>query len=152
MKIHFVLVWGSKSGKLQRAFKQSGHLEAFLAYVKRIATFATCDVVVSSSFSKRSTSSCRVVICDRGQGSKQFDSEGVAALIQKYESGGVRDLFVLIGGANGFRDDDFKNAGADLKWSFGALTYPHELAAVMASEQIYRALTIKNNHPYHLGH
>jgi len=36
--------------------------------------------------------------------------------------------------------------------AFGRITLPHELAAVVAAEQIYRALTILAGHPYHTGH
>jgi len=39
-----------------------------------------------------------------------------------------------------------------LIWSFGAMTLPHELASVVAAEQIYRAISILKNHPYHSGH
>ena len=41
---------------------------------------------------------------------------------------------------------------ADLSLAFGRITLPHELAAVVAAEQIYRALTILAGHPYHTGH
>ena len=32
------------------------------------------------------------------------------------------------------------------------MTLPHELARVVVAEQIYRAMTILNHHPYHGGH
>jgi 23S rRNA (pseudouridine1915-N3)-methyltransferase len=32
------------------------------------------------------------------------------------------------------------------------MTLPHELAAVVAAEQIYRAFTILHRQPYHSGH
>ena len=40
---------------------------------------------------------------------------------------------------------------ADLRLSLGAMTLPHELAALVLAEQIYRASTILQGHPYHLG-
>ena len=40
----------------------------------------------------------------------------------------------------------------DLLWSLGPMTLPHELAAIIAAEQIYRAFTILHHLPYHAGH
>ncbi|MDP4822997.1 MAG: 23S rRNA (pseudouridine(1915)-N(3))-methyltransferase RlmH, partial [Aestuariivirgaceae bacterium] len=40
-------------------------------------------------------------------------------------------------------------ARADLKLAFGKLTWPHRLMRILLAEQIYRALTILLNHPYH---
>ncbi|PIR32732.1 MAG: hypothetical protein COV36_03730 [Alphaproteobacteria bacterium CG11_big_fil_rev_8_21_14_0_20_44_7] len=58
-----------------------------------------------------------------------------------------RDICILIGGAEGHSDELRKNA--DLLISFGKLTWPHKLARIMLVEQIYRAWSILNNHPYH---
>ena len=41
---------------------------------------------------------------------------------------------------------------ADFKLSFGPITLPHELARLVLAEQLYRAFTILNKHPYHCGH
>ena len=40
-------------------------------------------------------------------------------------------------------------AEARLAIAFGAMTWPHQLARVLAAEQIYRAMTILTGHPYH---
>ncbi len=58
-----------------------------------------------------------------------------------------QDISFIIGGADGL-DDDFKKV-ADEIWSLSAMTLPHALVRVIVVEQIYRAWTIHQNHPYH---
>ncbi len=53
----------------------------------------------------------------------------------------------FIGGAYGF-DEEFKNM-CDLELSLTPLTLSHKIAKLMLFEQIYRGLSILNNHPYH---
>ena len=52
----------------------------------------------------------------------------------------------FIGGAFGF-ENEFKKNGINI--SLSPLTMSHKIAKLVLFEQIYRALTIKNNHPYH---
>ena len=54
---------------------------------------------------------------------------------------------VVIGGPDGL--SPALRAKASKVISFGAMTWPHQLVRVMASEQLYRALTILSGHPYH---
>jgi 23S rRNA (pseudouridine1915-N3)-methyltransferase len=54
---------------------------------------------------------------------------------------------VAVGGADGLAPS--LREKADRIIGFGAMTWPHQLARVMASEQLYRALTILGGHPYH---
>jgi len=53
----------------------------------------------------------------------------------------------IIGGADGLADT--VKSQADLLWSLSPLTLPHGLARVMVAEQLYRAVSILHNHPYH---
>jgi 23S rRNA (pseudouridine1915-N3)-methyltransferase len=59
-------------------------------------------------------------------------------------------VLFAIGGANGFTAEGRKAAAARL--SLGKMTLPHELARVVLLEQLYRAFTILQGHPYHTGH
>ncbi|MBI3317105.1 MAG: 23S rRNA (pseudouridine(1915)-N(3))-methyltransferase RlmH [Candidatus Omnitrophica bacterium] len=81
-----------------------------------------------------------------------LSSEQIAQELKKVEQSGARALRIIIGGADGFEEKEIEEFKANLLWSFGPLTLPHELAAVVAAEQIYRASTILRAHPYHLGH
>jgi 23S rRNA (pseudouridine1915-N3)-methyltransferase len=52
-----------------------------------------------------------------------------------------------VGGAEGLAESVKKSA--DLTWSLSPLTLPHGLARVVLAEQLYRAVSILHNHPYH---
>lgn len=56
---------------------------------------------------------------------------------------------LLIGGADGLTDE-IRDA-ADSVWSLSSLTLPHGLVRVVLAEQLYRAWTIIDGHPYHRG-
>jgi 23S rRNA (pseudouridine1915-N3)-methyltransferase len=53
----------------------------------------------------------------------------------------------LIGGPEGLASDCLQRA--DLRWSLSALTLPHALVRVVLAEQLYRAWSLLNQHPYH---
>lgn len=55
-------------------------------------------------------------------------------------------IILVVGGALGFSDEVYENYP---QISLSPLTFPHELARVIALEQIYRAATILNNKEYH---
>jgi 23S rRNA (pseudouridine1915-N3)-methyltransferase len=54
---------------------------------------------------------------------------------------------VLIGGPEGLSDDCL--AAASKSWSLSAMTLPHPVVRVVLAEQVFRAWSILNNHPYH---
>ena len=61
--------------------------------------------------------------------------------------GDGRDVGFMIGGPDGIADQVTQKA--DERWSLGPLTLPHPLVRVILAEQLYRAWTITQNHPYH---
>lgn len=89
------------------------------------------------------------------------DSSMVVALHRKGTSWSTRDLAnelnrwrleynqvaMIIGGPDGLAPDCLKRA--DLHWSLSRLTLPHGLVRIVVAEQIYRAWTIIQGHPYH---
>ncbi len=58
-----------------------------------------------------------------------------------------RDLALLIGGPDGL--DAELSARADFRWSLSPLTWPHGLARILVTEQLYRAHSLLQGHPYH---
>ena len=83
-------------------------------------------------------------------GGKALSTEQLADRMRETRDGGMRQLIVAVGPADGWSGD--ARAAADLRLSLGAMTLPHELAALVLAEQIYRVNTILQGHPYHLGH
>ncbi len=81
------------------------------------------------------------------EGGKPLSSETFARLLRHHIDAGTQDLAVLIGGPDGHAPATRDKAG--LLLSFGPMTWPHRLVRVMLCEQIYRAVTIMVNHPYH---
>jgi len=65
----------------------------------------------------------------------------------EYWMGDGRDVGFMIGGPDGIAADIMQLA--DNRWSLGPLTLPHPLVRVVLAEQLYRAWTIIQNHPYH---
>lgn len=58
-----------------------------------------------------------------------------------------QDISIVIGGPDGVSEELLSKAS--VKLSLSALTFPHPLVRVVLLEQIYRAWSILNNHPYH---
>ena len=85
-----------------------------------------------------------IVLDERG---KTMTSPAFADMLRRHVDGGTADLAFLIGGPDGHPPATREKAGLVL--SFSPMTWPHRLVRVMLFEQIYRAVTIMINHPYH---
>jgi len=85
----------------------------------------------------------RVVLDERGT---LINSMELARRMARWREAG-RAVAFIIGGADGL-DESVKRA-ADFAWSLSPLTLPHGLARVALAEQLYRAVSILHNHPYH---
>ena len=85
-----------------------------------------------------------VVLDERGE---QLNSRQFAEFIGKQRDSGIPEVAFAIGGAYGFSDDVRKRAGKVL--SLSAMTFTHQMVRPFLLEQIYRAMTILNNEPYH---
>ena len=153
MKIVFQFSWLKKGAPVRRGFKVSGAYELVSEYAERIQKFSPCAMDGFTEKSPTASRSSAVLwVCDRGKGAVTLSSEQLAERLDRVLSGGARELHIVIGGADGFSEAGMARMAPDLRWSFGPMTLPHELAAVVAAEQMYRAWTILKGLPYHSGH
>ena len=151
MKIHFHLAWVLSGSFSPKVFKSAASYSLFAEYAERISKFTPCAVSgFKQSFAKEPGQ--KMWLCDRTPGAKALSSEEIAALMDRQRESGIRELHVVIGGPDGFSSEEMAELKPDLRWCFGPVTLPHELAAVVAAEQIYRGWTLIRNRPYHSGH
>ena len=129
-------------------------------YTKRLKAYWPTDVAeviakVSSSdaehqeiekyLAKQSPNGLRIIALDeRG---KQFSSRDFSQKLTHFEETGCQTLVFIIGGADGHTDA--LRDKADLLLGLSKFTLPHMLVRPVILEQIYRAATIKDGHPYH---
>ena len=85
-----------------------------------------------------------IALDERG---KQFSSRDFSQKLTHFEETGCHTLVFIIGGADGHTEA--LRQQADLLLGLSKLTLPHMLVRPVILEQIYRAATIKDNHPYH---
>lgn len=85
-----------------------------------------------------------VICCDeRGE---NISSPEFSRTLEKAFIGDL-DVVILIGGAYGFSPEVRERA--DLVWSFSKLVFPHMIARLIVTEQIYRAQEISRGGKYH---
>jgi len=99
-----------------------------------------CELILSNLESD----SVLIALDEKG---KQFDSVEFAKILNNYQLNSSSKITFVIGGADGL--DQKIISKANLVMSLGKMTLPHLMARVVIIEQIYRAQTIINNHPYH---
>ena len=91
-----------------------------------------------------STQSSVVALDESGD---SLNSKDLANFVDAQINNGKEKLTFVIGGADGLGSAVFKRANKTI--AFGSMTWPHMLARIMLTEQIYRAITILSGHPYH---
>jgi 23S rRNA (pseudouridine1915-N3)-methyltransferase len=150
MKIRLISITKRKSAR-----KEASVDTLTAEYVKRAARYgaveaceyATEEALLKSLERPGRTAPVLVAMDSRG---KLLSSEELAEFVQQHLERGTQELIFAIGPADGWMAATLARAQQTL--SLGRITLPHELARVVLAEQIYRALTILNHHPYHGGH
>ncbi len=84
-----------------------------------------------------------VVLDERGQ---SWTTKKLADNLEQWMGSG-QDVAIIIGGPDGL--DESVKQKADRLLSLSALTMPHPMVRILLSEQLYRAWSVTQNHPYH---
>jgi 23S rRNA (pseudouridine1915-N3)-methyltransferase len=141
----------------RRSRSKSEPTDQLLAeYVERAGRYVPCD---SQVFDTEATllewmdrqpgrvAAHAILLDSRGQA---YTSEEFARQMERLRDDGTQRVVLAIGPADGWSAEARRRA--NLLFSLGRITLPHQLARVVLAEQVYRALTILAGHPYHSGH
>ena len=126
-------------------------------FSERLRGMAGCQVLElpegrGKQVAQRRQQEAKHILAQAGKGFVLFDERGQACSSMEWADffrslPGDGRLDFVIGGADGVADEVRREAG--VCWSLSRLTLPHQLARVLVLEQLYRACTILQGHPYH---
>jgi 23S rRNA (pseudouridine1915-N3)-methyltransferase len=157
MRIKFLWVGKTKSSALKALL---------LDYAERIRHLVPCEVVETRDLSKRQSLRAAALIAAEGEElakhvpengrlvaldetGSQFTSREFARWFGSEQNSGARVITFVIGGPEGLSRTI--SSRANLVLSLGKMTWTHEMCRILLLEQIYRALCILRNIPYHKG-
>lgn len=141
------------------------HLEEGITkYVKRLHHYIPFEMKIISDIKNRKTlseeqqkkmegelilsqlvSGDDLILLD--ENGKSFSSRGFSELIEKQIVGNAKRLVFVIGGPYGFSSECYEKA--KMKISLSPMTFSHQMVRLIFVEQVYRAMTIIKNEPYH---
>ena len=115
-------------------------------FLKRTGRYIDCELreIVPDRFDlfAKHPSARKIFLDPAG---RAMDSNGFIEIVRKAENE-AQDLVFMVGGHDGLPPE--WKPRADLLLSLSPMTFPHELARAMLTEQIYRAFTTLRGHPY----
>lgn len=155
MKILLIVI-----GKTDESYLQEG----VTAYITRIGKYLPFEMLVLPDLKQRKTLSIDqqkqmegekilsvisltdhlVLLDENGQ---NFNSRSFAQYLQKHMNAGLKKLIFVVGGPYGFSEEVYQRANG--KISLSAMTFSHQMVRLVFTEQLYRAMTILRNEPYH---
>ncbi len=94
---------------------------------------------------KNIQSSDRIILLD--EKGKEYNSISFSEFIQQQMNSGIKNIVFVVGGPYGFSDELYKRANG--KMSLSKMTFSHQMVRLFFVEQLYRAMTILKNEPYH---
>ena len=149
MKICFI--WPGKT--------RDERLRSLIAeYLNRLQRFTRCEVIETreggsdrASLEKESqrlleaipAKSLTILLDVDGS---EWSSRELAGELQRWENDSVKEVAIVIGGQDGVSSEVADRA--QKRWQLSRLTLTHEMARVVAVEQLYRAYTINRGLPY----
>jgi 23S rRNA (pseudouridine1915-N3)-methyltransferase len=131
---------------LRRLRRYVGVREIEVREASREPTVPAQREAEATRLAERTPTGSRVVALARD--GKAWTSADLARRIDEWRLA-ARPVTFVLGGSHGLAAG--LQQRADVRWSLGPLTLPHELARVVVLEQLYRAYTILRGEPYHKG-
>jgi 23S rRNA (pseudouridine1915-N3)-methyltransferase len=138
-----VLAIGKAKGEIEALCKEYAK-RIKLPFTVRELSGATNKAEGNAILSAMPAKAYLVLMDERGE---DLSSRELARKMEGWQEQGTQELIFAIGGAEGASEE--LKARADFILGLGQKTWPHMLARLMLIEQIYRALTIIEGHPYH---
>lgn len=153
MEIKLIVVGKTKSSELVRLINE---------YVKRINFYKKFKIIVVNSLKSKKNSEKEIkkiegenvlksikkneLIFLLDENGKSFNSRKFADFISnKFKAN--KSIVFVVGGAHGFSNEIKQRSNEII--SLSEMTFSHQIIRLFFTEQVYRALTILNNHPYH---
>jgi len=150
MKLRFIWPGKTKEERLRSLIDE---------YAKRLSRFTKCEVVEvkesrtrdAAAINKESLrifeaigDSALAVLLDLN--GREWSSQELASQVQRWENDAVKEVAIVIGGPEGL--SPHVQSRANVRWRLTRLTLTHEMARVLAVEQLYRAYAINRGLPY----
>ena len=153
MEIKLIVVGKTKSSELVRLINE---------YVKRINFYKKFKIIVVNSLKSKKNSEKEIkkiegenvlksvkkneLIFLLDENGKSFNSRKFADFLSnKFKIN--KSIVFVVGGAHGFSNEIKQKSNEII--SLSEMTFSHQIIRLFFTEQLYRALTIINNHPYH---
>lgn len=148
--MRFRFVWIGKTKNKEWSALQDDYLQRLSHFVK----FEITEIKESQPHETKETEAGRImstlttsdfIVLLDVTGREQTSHE-LANKIKKWQIQSIKEIIFIIGGQDGVTNEIQKRA--DVKLALSLMTFTHEMARVLLAEQLYRAFTIINNHPY----
>jgi len=150
-------------GKIREPFYQDGIKE----YIKRLTSYTSIELVdglEEKTNPRAGAKEIEKILQKEGEkilgllgkdelliifdiAGKRVDSEQLAGYIEEWNNSGKNRVNLVIGGSHGLSDQVKKRS--DRSISFSPMTFPHQMAVLILSEQIYRGFKITKGEKYH---
>ncbi len=118
-----------------------------ISAAREIAKNKEADEIIKNLARNSASAAGGSVVIALDEHGKSMDSQQFASFIRRQKDFGPAHLTFIIGGPYGLAPKVFKEA--QLKLSFSAFTFTHEIIRTLLLEQLYRAFTILQGKTYH---